>query len=247
MHRFIAITTLAAFAVAAHAADYRLTITNTGPQPLSPLFFSASDASFNIISIGGTASTGIKQIAETGNAATELGIAGMAGSAVATYGLVGSSPLTPGGTRTILFSTDAAHPYFSFAAMLGKTNDGFIGESVNSMGLNLFNGSTPQGFNLDVFGTRAWDAGTEKNTQNLIDLNTLGGTMNPQEDPGQNVVRVHTGIVAGVGDSWQLLPNWTASTKLAHIEVQAVPEPSSIAALALGGLALLRRKARRQS
>ena len=33
------------------------------------------------------------------------------------------------------FSTDAAHPYFSFAAMLGITNDGFIGDSVSSNGL----------------------------------------------------------------------------------------------------------------
>lgn len=245
MYRFTAFTAFVVLAVGAQAADYRITITDTGPQPLSPLFFSASDSSFDIINVGGTASAGIKRIAETGNAATELSIAAAAGSSVASYGLIGASPLTPGSTRTILFSTDAAHPYFSFAAMLGKTNDGFIGESVSSMGLNLFSGGKPQGFTVDVFGTRAWDAGTEKNTQNLIDLNTLGGTENPQEDPADAHIRVHGGIIPNVGDSWQLLPNWATSTQLAHIQVQAVPEPTTVVGLAMGGLALLRRRGRR--
>lgn len=238
-----AVATLALVA-AAHGADFTLTITNTGPQPLSPLFYSTSNANFNILSVGGFASPGIKRIAETGNAATQMDIAA-ASMDVGTYGLVGASPLLPGLTRTISFSTDAAHPYFSFAAMLGRTNDGFIGESVNSMGLKLFDGVLAKGFELNVLGSRAWDAGTERNTQNLVDLNTLGGTLNPQEVAGEDFVRVHAGIIAGLGDGWQQLPNWTTSTQLAHISVQAVPEPASMAVLALGALGLLRRRGRR--
>lgn len=241
MNRTTAIVALAALTGVAHADQFQLTITNTGPQPLSPLFYSASTDQFNIFSVGGFASPGIKNIAEKGDASTMLAIAGSA-SAVQTYGLLGASPLLPGASRTVTFEADAAHPYFSFASMLGKTNDGFIGESVNSMGLKLFNGGTAQSLDLAVFGNRAWDAGTEKNTQNLVDLNTLGGTMNPAEDPGMNVVRVHAGIVAGLGDSWSQLPNWTTSTQLARIQVQAVPEPASIAALAAGGIGLVRRR-----
>ena len=114
------------------------------------------------------------------------------------------------------------------------------------MGLRLFDAGGARSFSLDVFGTRAWDAGTEKNTQNLIDLNTLGGTENPQEDPGQNVVRVHAGIIAGLGDSWQNLPSWTPSTQLARIQVQAVPEPATFAALGLGAFGMLRRRRSRR-
>ena len=241
MTRATAITLLVSLGAAAHAEQFQLTLTNTGPQPLSPFFYSASTDGFNIFSTGGFASPGIKNIAEKGDASTMLAIAASS-SAVGTYGLLGATPLVPGGTRTLLFEADAAHPYFSFASMLGRTNDGFIGESVDSMGLRLFDAGGARSFTQDVFGTRAWDAGTEKNTQNLIDLNTLGGTENPQEDPGQNVVRVHAGIVAGLGDSWQQLPNWSPSTQLAHIQVQAVPEPASLAALALGAVGLMRRR-----
>lgn len=243
MNRIPSILLLAAVTAGAQAADFQLTITNHGPQPLSPLFYAASTDQFNIFSVGGFASPGIKNIAERGNATDMLGIAAAA-SSVGTYGLLGASPLVPGNTRSVLFSADAAHPYFSFASMLGKTNDGFIGESVDSMGLTLFNGSNAKSFTIEVFGSRAWDAGTEKNTQNLIDLNTLGGTMNPPEDPGQDVVRVHPGIIAGLGDSWQQLPNWTTSTHLATIKVQAVPEPTPLAALGIGAVGLLRRRRR---
>ncbi len=243
MKRTLALATLAALAGGAHAEQFLLTITDTGPQPLSPFFYSAGTSGFDLFSVGGTASAGIKNVAETGNAATLLGIAG-ASSAVGTYGLLGASPLAPGGTRSVTFTADAAHPFFSFATMLGKTNDGFLGESVSSMGLRLFDAGGARSFDLDVFGTRAWDAGTEKNTQNLIDLNTLGGTENPPEDAGFATIRVHAGIVAGLGDSWQLLPSWTPTTRLARVQVQAVPEPATLAALGAGAIGLLRRRKR---
>ena len=123
MNRVTAITLLAALSAAAHADQFRLTLTNTGPQPLSPFFYSASTDQFNVFSTGGFASPGIKNIAEKGDASTMLGIAASA-SAVGTYGLLGASPLVPGASRTLVFEADAAHPYFSFASMLGKTNDG---------------------------------------------------------------------------------------------------------------------------
>ena len=243
MNRTISTALLAALVGIAHGEQFQLTITNFGPQPLSPLFYAASTGGFDEFALGGTASAGIKNIAETGNAAAMLGIAA-ATSEIGTYGLLGASPLAPGGSRTLLFTADSAHPFFSFASMLGKTNDGFIGESVSSAGLRLFNGATARSFSYDVFGDEAWDAGTEKNTQNLIDLNTLGGTMNPAEDAGQNVIRQHAGIVAGLGDSWQLLPSWTLADHLATIQVQAVPEPAPVAFLGLAAVATLRRRRR---
>ena len=123
--------------VLAHADMFEITWTNHGPQPLSPLFFSASDGSFDIFQIGGSASAGIKDIAETGNPTAMLGIAGAAGSSVQAFDVMGPGPLMPGNSRTMIFETSSTHGFFSFASMLGMTNDGFIGESVSSAGLNL--------------------------------------------------------------------------------------------------------------
>ena len=110
------------------------------------------------------------------------------------------------------------------------------------MGLRLFGtGGGAQGFALDIFGTRAWDAGTELNTQNLADVDTLGfGTGNPADTSA--LIRVHEGIVAGRGDAEALMPKWSLDTRLASITVTPVPEPASMLALGLGGLALLRRR-----
>lgn len=227
-------------AVIAHAGTFKLTITNTGPQPLSPLFYSAGDATFDIFKVGSAASAGIKNIAERGNTTAMNSIASAAGSAVGTYGVLGGSPLAPGDSRTTTFTADAAHPYFSFAAMLGKTNDGFIGESMSSMGLML--SSTP--IDLVISGARAWDAGTELNTQNAADLGFLGGSGNPAEMAGDDHVRVHAGIIPGVGDGWAAMPAWSSTTPLARVQVEAVPEPQTIFAVAMGTIMLIKRRKR---
>lgn len=236
------ILSLVAVAGVAHADEFRLTVTNLGPQPLSPLFFSAGDSTFNIFDVGGSSSLGIKKIAEGGDTSSMLDIATAAGSHSGTFGVLGAAPLGPGGERSLVFNTTTAHGYFSFAAMLGKTNDGFIGESFSSQGLNLYSGSTPTGFSFLVTGARAWDAGTENNTQNAADLGFLGGSGNPAETGGNDHIRVHAGVINGVGDSWDQMPAWSTDTELARITVTPVPEPATMAALGMGALALLRRR-----
>jgi len=212
------ILSLVAVAGVAHADEFRLTVTNLGPQPLSPLFFSAGDSTFNIFDVGGSSSLGIKKIAEGGDTSSMLDIATAAGSHSGTFGVLGAAPLGPGGERSLVFNTTSAHGYFSFAAMLGKTNDGFIGESFSSQGLNLYSGSTP------------------------TDLGFLGGSGNPAETGGNDHIRVHAGVINGVGDSWDQMPAWSTDTELARITVTPVPEPATMAALGMGALALLRRR-----
>ncbi|MBX3120431.1 MAG: spondin domain-containing protein [Fimbriimonadaceae bacterium] len=238
---------LIASAGVAQAADFQITITNVGPQPLSPFYFAAADNSFNIFNVGGTSSLGIKDIAETGNTAEMLNITNAAGGAVGAFGVIGMSPLGPGDTRMMSFSTDMSHGFFSFATMLGKTNDGFLGESFSSMGLSLFSGSNPVGFDLTITGARAWDAGTELNTQNAADLAFLGGNGNPAENSGDDHIRVHAGIINGVGDSWDQMPAWSQNTDLLRVQVTPVPEPASMAVLGLGALALIRKRRNRKS
>jgi len=218
--------------------QFRITVDNLGPQPLSPLFWSAGNSNFDIFQLGNTASAGIKAIAEGGNTAPMSAIAASAGSDVASDGTIAGGPVGPGGSRTVLFTTDMAHPYFSFAAMLGKTNDGFIGESYSSSGLNLFHQGAPQNFTVLVNGLRAWDAGTEMNTQNAAGF--LGGMGNPPDS--NHAIRIHDSVLQGVGDSYALMPDWNLDTPLARVSVQAVPEPASILALGLGAAALIRKR-----
>lgn len=242
--RSLVLLTLLTTAAASQAAQFRVEWNNHGPQPLSPLFWSVGNSSFDIFQVGGSASAGIKAIAEGGNTAPMLGIAAAAGSDVQAYGVLTGGPLMPGLTRTAIIDVNPGDDFFSFAMMLGQTNDGFLGESVSSMGLRLFSGNTPLGFSVNIYGARAWDAGTELNTQNASDLGFLGGAGNPGESAGQNVVRVHSTIIPNVGDSWAQMPDWNSNTRLSTVTVVPVPEPASLLAIGLGAIALLKRKKR---
>jgi hypothetical protein len=238
----IAFSTLALGIVTAGFAQttFQVKVENLGPQGLSPVFWSVGNFSFDIFSLGGTASQGIKDIAEGGNTTAMLGIAAAAGADVSSYGVLAGGSIAPGQMRMGTFTTTSSHSYFSFASMLGRTNDGFIGEGVSSMGLSLFSGSTPQGFSIVIRGSRAWDAGTELNTQSSADVPAFGGSGNPADS--NSAIRVHETIIPNVGDRWEQMPDWEQSTELARISVEPVPEPATMSALLIGLLALKKRK-----
>jgi hypothetical protein len=224
--------------LSAQAVQFRIEWQNHGPQGLSPLFFSVGSATFDIFQLGGTASLGIKDIAERGNATAMTNLAIAAGSQVQTHGVLGSSGLAPGGMRTALINVDAGNDYFSFATMLGRTNDAFIGESVSSQGLRLFNGSSPLGFSVNIYGARVWDAGTEENTQSAADLGFLGGSGNPADS--NSMIRTHATITQGLG-AFNQMPDWDNNTRLTTISVIPVPEPATMTAMLLGLGAIARR------
>ncbi len=241
MKRTVIILGAIAFAAIGHSQtfEFRVTIENLGPQPLSRLFWSAGNSNFDIFQLGGTSSAGIKAIAEGGNTAPMLAIAGAAGSDVGAFGAL-STGVAPGASQTGTFFVGQAHEYFSFATMIARTNDGFIGESFSSSSLSLFNQGTPQGFSMLITGLRAWDAGTELNTQNAADVPGFGGSGNPADS--DTAIRIHDTIIQGVGDSFALMPDWERSTPLARVTVEAVPEPGTITAIAVGLAALLRKR-----
>lgn len=241
--RRLAVITFIACAVVSRAETFKLTVTNHGPQPLSPIFFSAGTADWDIFTEGQAASAGIKDIAESGDAATMVRLAGLSRGSAYTYGVLGAAPQKTLETRSVYFDSDALHDHLSFATMLGKTNDGFIGESASTGGLLLYQNGVAAGWTLEVYGSRVWDAGTEVNSQNAVDLPFLSGSGNPLEG---GVIGSHAGILVGVGDSWSLMPAWNADTHIATVTLSVVPEPST-GLLALFGLApLLARRTRRK-
>jgi hypothetical protein len=227
----------------AQSQQFLVTVENLGPQGLSPLIGVTSNTNFDIFTEGQTSSLGIKNIAESGNTTALEAIIASGGSDVAAWGKT-SGPIAPSTTRTFMITADPTRPFFSFATMLGRTNDGWLGISIGDEAINLFSGLAPVGGVYLAKGADAWDAGTELNTQNAVDLGFLGGSGNPADS--NNLIRRHAGIISGVGDSWSQMPAWTQDQDLARISVTPVPEPATMAALGLGAAALLRRR-RKQS
>ena len=126
--------------------------------------------------------------------------------------------------------------------MLGITNDGFIGSSVSSDGLQLFHNGHAQSLDIVVWGANTWDAGAALDAQTAATLAHYGGT--PIAING-SIHSYANGLTPGVGDYDSLglaQYNWNAGTEIAHIKVQAVPEPAPIAAMGLGVVALIRRR-----
>lgn len=255
--KFAIVATVAVLSTACVQAQqqFRITVTNigddtplagqvaTGGQPLSPVFVSVGSAAFDIFQAGGFASNGIKKIAEGGDfvplknyADTQLG------GSVFSDAVLGGGPFKRGQSVSGLVWADTGHDYFSFASMLGHTNDSFIGESVSTEGIHLLPLAGPLNTTLTIYGRNAWDAGTELNTQNAVDLGFLGGLGNPDDTNPR--IRTATGIQAGVGDSWKYMENWSATDRLATIQIQSVPEPTTMAVLGMAVLGLLRKKRR---
>ena len=146
---------------------YRVTITNlTAGQPITPPILVTHTGNARIFEVGEAASEGIQQIAENGNGAPLL--AALAENPEVHEVVAGMAPLVPandpgatgfGYSETFSITAYGKARYLSFASMLICTNDGFTG--LDSLPL-------PKG-KATVF-TRAYDARTEANTEDFVDI-----------------------------------------------------------------------------
>ena len=195
---------------------YRIAIHNlTEGQPLTPPLAALHGRRMKLFRVGRPAPLGIQEIAENGNLAPMI--------EALTERLQPSDVLITPGPETVpgpimagetvefdVVGTPGAH-YFSWASMLICTNDGFTG--VNRRPLPRRVGGQIH------FYTRAWDAGTEVNTEAWPDLvppcgpltgfDSMGqgtGMSNPELAEG-GVVRPHRGI-AGDADLVREVHGW---------------------------------------
>lgn len=200
------------FATAAWAdpssRSYLVTIQNlTGGQPMTPPVIAAHKMGTRLFMVGEEAGPEIQAIAENGNNGPLL-------DALAEDDRVfaleegSTGPLVPGGNPgntpfgnavSIMITTPAEAGTLSMASMLICTNDGFTG----------LNGVKLPKKGASVFFTRAFDAGTEINTEDFADIvppcQGLIGVSS--DDPGTGmtdpalaegeVIMPHTGIVGG--------------------------------------------------
>jgi len=170
---------------------YRITVENlTEGQILTPPVVSLHRYRADLFDAGRPASFEVQQIAENGNLAP-LQEALAANRKVGESGTVEGAPLLPGDVRSIELSVRPGHR-LSTVSMVVCTNDGFTG--LDAVRLPARTGGSV------VFEAKAYDAGTEVNTEALADLVppcsgfTTGTDMsNPALAEG-GVIGAHPGI-----------------------------------------------------
>jgi len=179
-------------------ATYEITITNlTSGQPITPAVFAVHTGRHELFQRGAEASEGIQQLAENG------GVPVLAAEAVANPGIsastvVGAAPLAPGTSASTTLEVIGRANRFSLAAMLVCTNDGFGGIDGDRLPREIGE--------EEHYSARAYDAGTEVNTELFTDLvppcdgdpMTGTGTSNPNLAEDGRIHR-HDGI-EGNGD-----------------------------------------------
>lgn len=184
---------------------YRVTIVNlTGGQPLTPPLLATHSRRADVFDVGDAASEGVKEVAENGNLAPlQEALEGnryvhdvvVGGVPVVPEGRVGPTDF-PNATTLTIEASRRAHR-LSWVSMLICTNDGFTG--VDSLHLPHAVGRSTTRM------TRAYDAGTERNTEAFGDIvppcqgliGVTGGEGTGESDPSiaeNRVIRHHRGI-----------------------------------------------------
>ncbi len=205
---------------------FEVTITNlTDGQWFTPPAAATHTRGFDAFSVGRPASDGIRQIAENG----DLGpFTAALDSSRSVYDWVVAPaseelpPLGPGQSVTFTIESARGARLLSYASMLICTNDGFTGAD----GLRL---PTRVGHSTTDYG-RAFDAGTEVNTEAWADLvppcaqltgfGDQGGTGASNPDLAENgKVHVHPGI-SGSADLVSSVHGW--SGPVSKIEVTRI-------------------------
>ena len=191
------IVAIIAFAAPARAsssdpATYRVTIENlTENQTITPAVVASHEPSFRVFKRNQPASNGLAQLSENGGVPVLVDELSTEAS-VADVSVAGDAPIAPGGSASTLITTTPGANRISVTAMLICTNDGFAG--ISSVKTRSHGGE------VIAYG-RAFDAGSEINTQDFDDLvppcsgipGTGTGTSNPALAENGTVKR-HSGI-----------------------------------------------------
>ncbi|MGI9600699.1 MAG: spondin domain-containing protein [Acidimicrobiales bacterium] len=194
---------------------YHVTIENlTGGQPFTPPVIASHSPAANVFRTGQPASAAIQDLAENGGVPTLVGALEGAGRSVGEVVVaesVAQPPLLPGEAVTVELGALRRHRRLSFASMLICTNDGFTG--VDSLRLPNRAGTSTIAY------VNAYDAGTERNTEDFDDLVPPCGPLTGVDSGGagtgmtnpalaeNGVIHAHTGVT-GSADLVPAVHDW---------------------------------------
>lgn len=160
--------------------SFTVTLINlTAGQPMSPLAVVASDTHSPLFSLGSSASTALETLAEGGNNAELLKLSTATAS--------GSGPIAPGAKSSVTIETKS-YPYLNIASMLVATNDTFLAKQ----NIALETLAVGESYRSEV---RAYDAGTEANSESAATLPGLGGEGFNAARDDVNFVSTASGVV----------------------------------------------------
>ncbi len=179
--------------------NYSVTFENlTEGQYFTPPNWAAHTGAVDVFEAGESATAGVEAVAERGGvgelAAELAGAVDAAGLGVS--GVGAAAPIGPGGSASFDFTTAANR--LSIVSMIICTNDGFAG--LDSRTLPKGEGESK------TFYLRAYDAGTELNTENRADIvpapfcNGPGGTGADQPAIDESGVITRHDSLQGIGD-----------------------------------------------
>lgn len=234
----LAATSFFASSLSAQTAQYELRFEArwVAPAPIptnahfTQLIGSTHNADGSIFSIGGQASQGVENVAETGSVnalVSEINSTIAAGDA-ADLILGTDTFIDPEEIDTFTFTADASRSQFSILTMIAPSPDWFVG--VSNLDLLDGNGNWRDLIQLDL---NSYDAGTE----NGSGFSLSNAATNPQSQIQLLDSAEPNGTLEGVG----------SIARLTLTRISTVPEPSSMILLIGGCLAGSARRRRQFS
>lgn len=253
---WIAVVAVGVLSATSQGATVELLVTveNLAPSgsiAFAPLRVGFNNGTFDAFNNGQAATAPIISVAEGGSGSAWFP-AFQAADPTATLGTVvpnPAGPLLPGATASAVFTIDTSvNRFFTFAAMAVPSNDVFIGND-SPMAYMLFDDLGQ--LNLTSITQQAndiWDAGSE--TTDPLNAAFLAVGNNDLRTPQNGVVSfdfaglsAFDGLTTAAG--YEFLSQLTADLEVYRITFALVPEPSSFALVALGGMVLAASRYRR--
>ena len=245
----LALTVLGMGPSAVRATMIRISVTNNQPAggfAITPVWFGLHDGTFDLFNPGGAASRPLESVAELGDTGPLMtAFTGMGPQTTLTSG-GGLPPFRPGDSNSVDLNVlnPAMARYLSFASMVVPSNDLFLGNP-NPLAIPIFDaaGVFTGPRTIQIFGRMVWDAGTEVNNiangpAFVVGVDAMLGTAENGtvhlffDEPNAGSYLASINGVSTPGGSVSSL--FGPDDLIATIQINAVPEPSSLTLAGIG-------------